>query len=331
MARRSKKIKKKNKYRKLFIFVIILGLIVGACGAYGLNLLGKLDSTRISDSDEDLGISGDDKSSKVTNILLFGLDRRETKGNTRSDTIMIASVDREHKKIKLTSLMRDTYVDIPGVSDKKLGHAYARGGPELAIKTINQNFDMNIRDYVTVDFFGLEKIVDALGGVEIEVASNEVNAINSSIREIDKITNQDTPKVSSAGLQTLNGRQAVAYSRIRKVGHADYQRTERQREVLEVILKKAMGAGVTQYPKLLNTMLPYVETSLSKTEIISLGTSTVMSGIRDIDQYRVPVDGYHKGQMINGVSYVVPNTMEENVDLLHQFIYENVKITKREN
>ena len=128
-------------------------------------------------------------------------------------------------------------------------------------------------------------------------------------------------------MQTLNGRQAVAYARIRKVGNGDYQRTERQRVVLEQILNKSMNAGITKYPKLLDTMLPYVETSLSKGNIVSLGLSAITSGIRDIDQYRIPADGHVYNDMINGASYVVPNTLEDNVELLHQFIYDDVKAT----
>jgi LCP family protein required for cell wall assembly len=323
--------RKKKKSRKILFLFIIVGLIGFAFGAYGFNLLDKIDNTKITQSDEELGISEENaKSDKVINIALFGLDRRETSGNTRSDTIMIASLDKEFNKIKLTSIMRDSYVEIPGRGMDKINHAYAFGGPELAIKTINQNFDMNIRDFVTVDFYGLEEIIDAMGGVEIEVKSNEVKDINKNMDQVDKLTNTSSPKVQNAGLQTLTGRQAVAYSRIRKVGNGDYERTERQRKVLEQVLSKGMNAGVTKYPKLLNTMLPYVETSLSKANILSLGTSTLSSGIRKIDQYRIPVDGYVKGQMIKGVSYVVPNTLEDNVELLDKFIYEDVKITKRD-
>src|SRR5699024_2790536 len=118
---------------------------------------------------------------KVVNIALFGVDSRDTGGMSgRSDTVMIASLDKKHDKIKLTSLMRDTYLDIPNKGMDKLTHAYAHGGPELAIKTINQNFDMNIRDYATVDFFGLEAIIDALGGVDIDIEDYEINNLNKS-------------------------------------------------------------------------------------------------------------------------------------------------------
>lgn len=333
MSRMQKKNRKKKKRnRKVILLFTIVALLGGTFGACGYSILDKIENKEIAKSDEELGIVENNKSDKVINIALFGVDSRDTEGSGgRSDTIMIASLDKEHDKIKLTSLMRDTYIEIPGRGMDKLTHAYAYGGPELAIKTINQNFDMNIRDYATVDFFGLESIIDALGGVEVDVQDYEIKALNKSVKGIDDITNSNTFKITDSGLQTLNGRQAVAYARIRKVGNGDYQRTERQRVVLEQIINKGMNAGITQYPKLLDTMLPYVETSLSKTNILSLGTSTLLSGINDIDQYRIPVDGYVQNQYINGVSYVVPNTLEDNVQLLHEFIYEDTEKTEGTN
>lgn len=153
--------------------------------------------------------------------------------NSRSDTIMILSIDKQHDKLKLTSIMRDTYISVDGHGMTKITHAYAYGGPQLAVKTINQNFNMNIKDYVTVDFFGLEKIIDSIGGVQINVEKAEVPVMNSYITETSRIEKTVPTFVQSSGLQTLNGSQAVAYSRIRYVGNADYKRTQRQRTVLE--------------------------------------------------------------------------------------------------
>ncbi|NLJ98225.1 MAG: LCP family protein [Tissierellia bacterium] len=318
---------RKNKKRRRFRRVFFISLIIfAAIFVYGYNILNKMDSADISKDDTELGITDESADSKdVVNIALFGLDRRDTSGGGRSDSVMIASLDKKHKKIKLTSLMRDTYIDIPGRGMDKLNHAYSFGGPELAIRTINQNFNMNIREFATVDFFGLEKIIDVMGGVEIDVKSNEVKYINTGVKEMDRLDNSSSPLVQQEGTQLLTGRQAVSYSRIRKTGNGDYERTERQRVVLEQVLKRGMNAGITKYPALLNAMLPYVETSLSKPEILSLGTSVLTSGIRDIDQYRIPADGYVKNQTINGVSYVVPQSLEDNVMLLNKFIYEDEK------
>src|SRR5699024_7564303 len=167
MGRMQKKNRKKKKRnRKVILLFIIVAILGGSFGGFGYSILDKIESRKISQSDEELGISGDNKNDTVVNIALFGVDSRDTEGMSgRSDTVVIASIDKKHDKIKLTSLMRDTYLDIPNKGMDKLTHAYAYGGPELAIKTINQNFDMNIRDYATVDFFGLEAIIDALGGV----------------------------------------------------------------------------------------------------------------------------------------------------------------------
>src|SRR5699024_10644915 len=136
----------------------------------------------------DLGISEElDKNSNIVNIALFGIDTREDEyGAARADTIMIGTLDKEHKKLKLTSIMRDTYVEIPGRRLDKINHAHAYEGPELTIKTINQNCDMNITEYVTVNFTALEKIVDAVGGVEIDVKPEEVSSINENMRSLDK-------------------------------------------------------------------------------------------------------------------------------------------------
>lgn len=298
---------KRMKKVLIGILVMVIGL-VGGIGFYVNHMLDQVDTTQISKSDEDLGIRESEDQEEmpdVTNIALFGLDRRGTTGNTRSDTIMIATLDVKHKKVKLSSIMRDTYVNIPGRGMDKINHAYAFGGPELAIRTINENFDMNIRDYVMVDFYGMRDIIDALGGVEIDIKPEEVSRA----------------KVSGPGLQTLNGEQAVAYSRIRYVGNGDYERTERQRRVLEQLMGKVLDAGALQYPKVISSLLPYVETSLGKGEILKLGTSAFASGVSSLEQYRIPVDGYAKGQKMNGIYYLVPQDLGANVEFLHGFIY----------
>lgn len=304
-------VNKKNNKKKRFIKSFLTSLIIfGTIFVFGYSLLNKIENKYISNDDEMLGITEESTDSKNTvNILLFGLDCKDASSRGRSDSIMIATLDKKHKKIKLTSLMRDTYVDIPGKGMDKLNHAYSFGGPELAIRTVNQNFNMNIRDFAAVDFAGFEKIVDIMGGVEIDVKPNEVEHVKNSV----------------AGPQLLNGQQALDYSRIRKTGNGDYERTERQRFVLEQVFKKGLDAGLTRYPQLLNAMLPHVETSLSKPKMLTLGTSVIVSGLKDIDQYRIPVDGHGRDQKINGVYYLIPETLEDNIMFLNKFIYEDEK------
>lgn len=295
--------------KKVIIPLVILILSIGGAAIYISQLFGKMNSVAIPETDKDLGIKKEvlkKEEPKITNIALFGIDRRNPEERGRSDSIMIASIDTKHKKIKLTSIMRDTYVDIPGKGMDKINHAYAFGGPELSLKTINQNFDMNIREFATVDFGGLEHIINALGGVDVDIKDYEVRHVPDSY----------------VGTQTLNGKQALAYTRIRKSGNGDYERADRQRLVLEEIINKGLRAGVTKYPKLLNTTLPFVDTSLSKTEILKLGSSSFNADVKNVEQFRIPTDEHGQGQMIKQIYYLVPQTLEDNVGLLHEFIYE---------
>ncbi|MDV3427842.1 MAG: LCP family protein, partial [Bacillota bacterium] len=254
---------------------------------------------------------------------LSGVDSRESgmdKGS-RSDSIMILSIDKEHNKLKLTSLMRDLYVSVDGHGKTKITHAYAYGGPQLAVKTINENFGMNIKDYATVDFFGLEKIINSVGGVPINVEKAEIPVMNSYINETSGIEKVTPPYITKAGLQNLNGIQAVAYSRIRYVGNADYERTERQRKVLEQVIKKVTNGGITKLPSLINTMLPFVETSMSKTDILATGTTVLTKKITALQQFRLPEDGLGQGQTINKVYYLVADLNVAKAHL-YKFIYE---------
>ena len=269
--------KRKNKKRKPFMRVfmvsIFIFILLGFGVIYGLSILNKVDSVDIIKDDTNLGINdGAIEIKDVVNIALFGLDEEENENGSRADSIMIATLDRVHKKIKLTSIMRDTYVEIEGHNKDKINHSYAFGGPELSIKTINQNFHMNIREFITVDFFGLEKIIDTLNGLQVDVKKNEILYVNRGVRDTNKIYGGKVAEITESGFQTLNGRQAVAYSRIRMTGDGDFERTERQRLVLEQVIHKGLNSGITKYPALLNTTLPFITTSLSKKEILSLGT-----------------------------------------------------------
>lgn len=322
MAKKQKRKKKRSFFRKFFTFILVL-VVLGISGAFVVSnvLLGDIDRVEITD---DLSISKElNKNKNIINIALFGIDTRDEGYSGRADTIMIGTLDKEHKKLKLTSIMRDTYVSIPGKKYDKINHSYAYGGPELTIKTINQNFDMNIKDYVTVNFEALEKIVDAVGGVEIEVKSSEVSSLNHNITELDIIEGTDSKKVTSSGLQTLTGRQAVAYSRIRYVGNGDYERTERQRTVLENILNRVLNEGsLPQALTLIKNLTPYIETSLNNTEMVGYATSLFSSGIRTMENARIPLDEHSQGGTWDGTFYLKPKSLSDNVTYLHEFIYE---------
>jgi len=271
-----------------------------------------------------LGIPDDAPSGTgVVNILLLGLDNRSKNEPGHSDAIMIASIDKVNRTIKLTSLMRDMYVSIPGKNNNRINTAYFMGGPSLAIKTINSNFKLNIEDYAIVDFFALEEIIDKVDGIPIDVKQNEIKYINQYIDELNKISRDGTwtPYIESPGLQTLTGRQAVAYSRVRYVGRDDFERTERQRRVMNELFKKAASVGVTRLPDLVTTILPNVETSMTKNEIISLGIAVLGFGKKDLEQFRIPADGTFSDEYVGKMLVLMPD-LEENTRLLHEFIYE---------
>lgn len=324
--------KKNGKRKRIIISVIIVfAALFAGIGIYSYSLLNKIKSTELPKDNSSLGIKEEavqqiekeDPKKDVVNIALFGLDRRSKDEASRSDSIIVASIDYNHNKIKLSSIMRDTYVNVPGHGMTKITHAYAYGGPELAIKTLNENFNLNIKDYVTVDFFSLEKIIDTLGGVTIDVRKEELPYINSYMKEVTNIEKEKITPVTSSGSINLNGLQAVAYSRIRYIGN-DFERTERQRKVLTQILIKVQEAGITKYPSLVSTLLPYVETSINKGEIISLGAGILSSGMKTIDQERFPADGNWKDLMINHV-YYLGTDLKLTTDQLHKFIYEDIK------
>ncbi|HCL4438274.1 TPA: LCP family protein [Clostridium botulinum] len=315
---------KKKKWILSIVAVIILISVVSALYVY--SKLGSVKKVPISKDDKELKIDkkaeshGDD----VINIAFFGLDRRKKEELSRSDAVMILSLDKKHKKVKLSSIMRDSYVDIEGHGKTKLNHAYAYGGPELAIKAINSNFKLNIRDFVAVDFYGLENIIDTVGGIEIPVRSDEIKYINSYMQGTAKVENKSVQEVQNPGLQNLNGMQAVAYARIRYTSGGDYERTERQRTVLTAIMNKIKKLGPTEFPKVVSSLLPNVESSLSFTEIMKMSTSAFALGIDNVEQQRFPLDNYCEGKLIEGIYYLLFNE-EKTIDQMHKYIFEDIK------
>lgn len=256
-----------------------------------------------------------EEETKVINIAVFGLDKNGDGSNGRSDAMKILSLDTKNNLAKVISLQRDNLIYIPGdVQDfDKLNHAYAYGGAKLAMQTFNYNFDLDITRYVTFDFDAIEKIVDAVGGVEIEIKNSEIPYTRGYI--------------NSAGLQTLSGDQAMAYMRIR-YADSDYVRMERQTNVMKAIFAKLKETPYTKLLTLLNEMLPYIETNLSKDEIITLGMDALKVDLANIQQYQLPTNGY--SDINHSVSYkgysplYVLNSYQTVVSELHRDIYGDV-------
>jgi len=327
---------KKKPFKRIVISLFVAALLIfGGAFAFTFYQVGKVNTVKIPTSDADLGIKTDttpasEVASDITNIAFFGVDARNTEEPSRSDSIMILSIDTKNKKIKMSSIMRDTYVTIKGHGQTKINHAYAFGKAPLAIRTLNENFNLNIRDYVTVDFFNLEKIINSIGGVTIDVASDEVDLINGYMAETAKIENKSVTRITHSGSQTLNGMQAVAYTRIRYTTGDDFKRTERQRTVLTAMLTKIQSAGATKFPSIVSNLLPLTETSLNSMDIITLGTKVVASKSTTLEQARFPSDGNWTAQTISGVSYLIAD-MKSMTDQIHKFIYDDIKPVTKTN
>lgn len=303
--------RKKNKKSlgfKIFITIISILLIIILAGV-GIfyATLSKMDNVTLNK--DNLGLTSKeelevyDNYSKIKNIALFGVDSEDGVG--RSDSTMVATIDPVHDKLKITSIMRDSYVNIDGHGHDKLNHAYAYGGPELSIKTINQNFGLNIENFVAVDFATLPKIIDILGGLELNITNEELEYINGYIDDINSKDGTSSSHIAYAGPQVVDGVQALAYSRIRYTAGGDYERTQRHRTVLNGLFEKALTVSVSQYPTLINQILPYVKTNLGAGDILSLATNVATMGGGSLEQERFPRDGYGQGEMIDGVYYLV--------------------------
>jgi len=329
---------KRSKKIVLLLLSVIFIVVAGSFG-YGYYQFSKIKTVKISKKNEDLGIKNppikEEKGEEIINVALFGVDVGRSKDDPpHSDSIIIATLDKKHSKLKLTSIMRDTYVEIKGdkiTKKTKINEAYTFGGPQLAIKTINENFNLNIRDYVTVNFLGLEKLIDELGGVTVDIKDYELKEINTWVKEVAEIQDKKPVLVEHTGIQTLSGGQAVAYCRLRHFGNGDFERTDRQRRVLNELFKKVQSAGVTKYPGIVSELFPMIETSLSATDIISLGTKVLTSGGSGIEQQRFPLDGYCKGETINSIWYLVLKPdLADTEKQIHDYIYEDIKPEPKE-
>jgi LCP family protein required for cell wall assembly len=286
-------------------------------------------SVKLDKSPEALGISPTVRSAVAKlalppiNIALFAVDRRNQSQQGNSDVIMIVTIDQVTKKLKMSSILRDTYVKIEGLGMDKINAAFANGGPQLAIKTLNQNFELDIKDYINVDFFGTAKMIDALGGVNVTVKPEEVAYLNNYLKEISIIENIPPVNINQPGKQLLNGKQAVAYTRIRAVGRGDFERTERQRTVLVALFNKLQGAGPAIFPVFMSQILPNMETSMSSMLMFKIGSEILGSTSKIIEQARFPLDKFSKGIRVNNVWYLSAD-LKANSTALHNFIYKNI-------
>ena len=250
----------------------------------------------------------------IMNIALYGVDSESPENKGRSDAIMIASINGKTGKIKLISIARDTYVDVPEHGKTKINHAYAYGGPQLAIQTMNENFNLNVTDYVTVNFNSLADVIDEMGGIDLEITEAERKQINNYLLKGEK--------QQESGMVHLTGPQAVSYSRIRKID-GDVMRGERQRKVLECLFQKALEINPLSYPSYVRKFAPMVETSLSNDEILKIASAGMKSGV-SLEQAGMPNENIKSGgQTISGVWYYVYD-IPQAADMIESFIYQDI-------
>ena len=293
----------KKFFKVLSIILIILLLIVGIVAVFVVNKLNKINYVEISKEEIEVNTGVEENLSGYRNIALFGIDTRDdTYEGSRSDCIMIASINHDTKEIKIVSVYRDTYLNIPGRGLDKVNHAYSYGGPALSMSTLNTNLDLDITEFATVNFTSTKDIINAIGGVEIEVTDAEAKSI---------------PRITKGGKYLLDGEQALAYGRIRKID-SDYVRTERMRTVLTAVFNKAKKMSVAELNKILDKVLPEVYTNISKSNILALIPQIASYSI--VDSKGWPYET--KGITLNGVWYGPPINLEKNVSQLHKELFK---------
>lgn len=321
--------KKKHGVRNFIITLLVLLFLVIPILAIAARMIGitqgvstqdikKLLSDEVKKSQETGAMAG------YTNIALFGLDSTQQSldsGNNRTDVMIIASINNKTGDTKLVSLYRDTYLDVGDGNYQKANAAYAFGGPEQAIKMINKNLDLNITDYVTVGFEGVTDLVDEVGGVEIDVQSDEIEHLNNYQSTMATELGKEYVPVTAPGVQTLNGLQATAYCRIRYTDGGDFKRTERQKEVLSKAFEKLKKSGPVTMIKAANSLSSEVRTSLNPAEIASLALKAMRFNISETNGF--PNDQYRAVGYIGDQSCVIPVHLTDNVVWLHQYLFND--------
>ena len=303
----------------VLILVVLLIAIVGGTYFYIQDKLNKIQHVDIDVSQLDINDKVEENLSGYRNIALFGIDSRSIedygKGN-RSDCIIIASINQSTKEVKLMSVYRDTYVQIEGHGLDKITHAYSYGEAPLAISTLNTNLDLNIKEFVTVNFDAVAEAINELGGVTIPVEQSEIQYINSYIKETSKVTGIQTKEVTSAGTQTLDGVQAVAYARIRYTSGGDYKRAERMRTVVEAMFNKLKTKSLGEINSFADSILPKIYTNITAGDILAM--------VPDLLNYKI-TESIGWPYETKGITldrwYGVPVTLESNVTKMHQELF----------
>ena len=326
MSKKRPLTRKQRRKRKIILFVVeIIVLLILIAVLIVAMKMGKINRQDINENE--IKKNKVDKSTtkameKYTTFALFGLDNREngTYDSGNADTIMVVSIDNKTKEVKIASVYRDSYMKIDDDSYSKINAAYAQGGPKEMIRALDQNLDLHITDYVAVDWYALAKAVDLLGGIKVDVTAAEARLVNKYVYEAEyhtKLKSHNGKVVE--GVNTLDGIQALSYARIRAIG-SDFQRTERQRTVVNAMLTKAKTAGVGTLLSILDEIMGKISTSMSYGEMASLAKDVMSYSIGETTGFPY----YHKGMSVgrNG-DCLVPADLLNNVSKLHGFLFMN--------
>ena len=309
--RRRKKRRKKKKSRKIVLFVFeILLLAILLVAAYFIGMVNRVKYENMSETEA--GINDD-----LSKDTLESLE-----GN--SDVVMIASIDNKTKNVKLVSVYRDTFLSVGGGTYFKCNNAYARGGAKQAVQMLNSNLDLDIKEYVCVDWAAVVEVIDDLGGLDLNITQGEMNQINKYKKDVDGVTGKNTPNVTQYGLVHLDGTQATTYARIRKLSGDDFKRASRQRIVLQAMLEKAKKANPATLVKICNSVVDDISTTLSLDQMVSLA--------KDVTKYKIssttgfPTDLTTKNMPRCGDT-VIPADLVTNVKKLHEYMFDDAAYT----
>ena len=329
--RRRKKRRKKKKSRKIVLFVFeILLLAILLVAAYFIGMVNRVKYENMSETEaginDDLSKDTLESLEGYTTIAVFGLDNRSAnnyqEGN--SDVVMIASIDNKTKNVKLVSVYRDTFLSVGGGTYFKCNNAYARGGAKQAVQMLNSNLDLDIKEYVCVDWAAVVEVIDDLGGLDLNITQGEMNQINKYKKDVDGVTGKNTPNVTQYGLVHLDGTQATTYARIRKLSGDDFKRASRQRIVLQAMLEKAKKANPATLVKICNSVVDDISTTLSLDQMVSLA--------KDVTKYKInsttgfPTDLTTKNMPRCGDT-VIPADLVTNVKKLHEYMFDDAAYT----
>ena len=314
-----------KNFKKIVLILIGIILLIGLSGfGYVYSKLNKMyvkDEVvkDIENTEEATMVDG------VTNILLVGTDGEYVEKGNRSDSVMLVTIDSKNKDIKISSIARDTYVDIPGYSTEKLTHAYAYEGIDLLKEVFKENFDLDIDKYIAVNFVSFMDIMDELGGVEVNVEEKDIKEINKYIDACyGYYKNKDEKEkeyIKEAGVQRLNGYQALAFSRIRYTDSA-FARDNRHREVAQSVYKEFAQKGVDTYKRCADIVLNNTKTNISPIEMMNLAYTVLKINDKDIEQFQFPLAEHRKGHIISKQKgWVLEWDKEPNLEAWHKFIF----------